>query len=129
MKRQRFYCFIRFPQKHGYSLEVKIGETPRLANDGKSIICTKDNFVVLVPGLSSYSSAPWSRRVKARSTRGEVSRRCRWARGEEERHDFERDDDVGRLGNEQEAKHKEVHQAAAVTAVAVNEKALECQSW
>ena len=37
-------------------------------------------------------------------------------------------DYVGRLGNEQEPKHKEVHQAAAVTAVASNEKALKCQS-
>jgi len=36
--------------------------------------------------------------------------------------------DVGRLGNEQEAKHKEVQQAAAVTAVASNGKALKCQS-
>ena len=35
---------------------------------------------------------------------------------------------VGRLGNEQDAKHKEVHQAVAVTAVASNKKALECQS-
>ena len=31
--------------------------------------------------------------------------------------------DVGRLGKEQEAKHKEVHEAAAMTAVAFDKKA------
>ena len=35
---------------------------------------------------------------------------------------------VGRLGNEQEAKDKEAHQASAMTAVASNKKALKCQS-
>ena len=30
---------------------------------------------------------------------------------------------MGRLGNEQEAKHKEVHQVAAMTAVALDTKA------
>ena len=44
--------------KHGYSLEWKIGETPRLADNGKSITCTMDNFVLLVvPGLSSVPAA------------------------------------------------------------------------
>ena len=45
-------------KKHGYSLEWKIGETPRLADNGKSITCTMDNFVLLVvPGLSSVPAA------------------------------------------------------------------------
>ena len=44
--------------KHGYSFEWKNGETPRLANHGKSITCTLDNFVLLVvPGLSSIPAA------------------------------------------------------------------------
>ena len=44
--------------KHGYSLEWKIGETSRLADNGKSITCTMDNFVLLVvPGLSSVPAA------------------------------------------------------------------------
>ena len=58
MKRQRFYCFIYFAQKHGYPLEWKIGETPRLANNVKSRTCTMNNFVLLVvPGLSSIPAA------------------------------------------------------------------------
>ena len=44
--------------KHGYSLEWKNAKTPRLANNGKSITCTMDNFVLLVvPGLSSIPSS------------------------------------------------------------------------
>ena len=44
--------------KHGYSFEWKNGETPRLANNVKSITCTMDNFVLLfVPKLSSIPAA------------------------------------------------------------------------
>ena len=44
--------------KHGYSFDWNIGETPRLANNGKSVTCTMDNFVLLVvPGLSSILAA------------------------------------------------------------------------
>ena len=58
MKRQRFYCLTYFAQKHGYPCEGKIGETLRLANNGKSITCTMDNFVLpVVPGLSSFPAA------------------------------------------------------------------------
>ena len=40
--------------EHGYPVEWNIGETPRLANNGKAITCLLDNFVLLVvPGLSS----------------------------------------------------------------------------
>ena len=127
-------------------------------------------------------SLPW-RQFQARESAfharsGEVLRHCRRARGEEERHDSERDElhralksaletqviacsnewlgsamrpttmhaeggaerqdsvtnglrqidchlsnDVGRLGHEQEAKHKEVHQAAAMTVEAFDNKA------
>ena len=57
MKRQRFHCFIRAAQKHGDPFEWKIGETPQLANNGKSTTCTMDNFELLVPGLSSVPAA------------------------------------------------------------------------
>ena len=56
MKRQRFYCFISFAQKRWCSWWVENGETPQLAQNGKSIICTVDNSVLLVVSrLSSYS--------------------------------------------------------------------------
>ena len=44
--------------KHGNSFEWKNGETPRLANNGKTTTWKMDNFVFLVvPGLSSHSSS------------------------------------------------------------------------
>ena len=44
--------------KHGCSSEWKIGETPQLTKNGKSITCRMDNFVPRVaPGVSSYSSS------------------------------------------------------------------------
>ena len=49
---------VRLPGKlcddHGYSYEWVSSQTLRLTNDGKSIICKTDNFVLLVvPGLST----------------------------------------------------------------------------
>ena len=45
-------------KEHGYPYAWKIGETPRLTQNGKTITCTTDNFVPLVvPGLSSSSSS------------------------------------------------------------------------
>ena len=47
--------------KHGYPFEWKNGETPRLAQNGKTITCTVDSSVPLVvPGLSSSSSSSLS---------------------------------------------------------------------
>ena len=47
--------------KRGYSSEWRIGETPRLTKNGRTITCTMDNLVPLVvPGLSSFSSSIFS---------------------------------------------------------------------
>ena len=44
--------------KQGFPFEWEVGETPRLANNGKSITCIMDNSVLLVvPGLSSIPEA------------------------------------------------------------------------
>ena len=46
------------PAQTGIFISVENGETPRLANNGKSTTCTVDNFVLLVvPGLSSVPAA------------------------------------------------------------------------
>ena len=58
MKRQRFYRLVCFAQNTDIQKRGKNSENPRLANNGKSITCTVDNFVPLVaPRLSSYSSS------------------------------------------------------------------------
>ena len=58
MKRQRFFCFMRFAWNTDIPLSGKKGETPQLANNWKSITRFLDNFVLLVvPGLSSLPAA------------------------------------------------------------------------
>ena len=58
MKRQRFFCFMRFAWNTDIPLSGKKGETPQLANNWKSITRFLDNFVLLVvPGLSSPPAA------------------------------------------------------------------------
>ena len=58
MKRQRFFCFMRFAWNTDIPLSGKKGETPQLANNWKSITRLMNNFVLLVvPGLSSIPAA------------------------------------------------------------------------
>ena len=45
-----------FCSEHGRSFEWKIGETPQLTPNGKTITCTVDNLVPLVASSSSLSS-------------------------------------------------------------------------
>ena len=57
MKRQRFFCFTSFAQNADIHMSGT-GETLRLTQNGKTIICTMDiSELLVVSRLSSYSSS------------------------------------------------------------------------
>ena len=54
----RFYRLVSFAQNTDIRMSGKNGETPRLTQNGKTITCTMDYFVLrVVPGLSPSSSS------------------------------------------------------------------------